>query len=416
MQIAGVLVLEPSVGWDVAAASELAAQRLARVPRLRQRLVRAPVGCGRAHWVDDPAFDPHRHVDVIRCPAPGDEAALLSTTLALVARRLPRARPLWSATFVCGLEHGRIALVVVLHHVVADGLGGLAMLAGLVDGGSEEGPGELRPPRAAPSRRELAFDAWTDLLGAPARVPAQLRRLRAAVAELGASRPAAAPHTSLNRPTGSRRAIRVVSLDLASVVQVAHAHGATVNDVVLTAVAGALAALLAGRGETLPRLVVSVPVSARAATGPVEVGNQVGAVPVSLPTGGRPDERLAAVAAITRAHKTQTPGASAALLQPVFRTLAAAGLLGWFVNHQRLVNTFVTNLRGPADPMTFMRAPVTAVIPVSGIQGNATVAFAVLSYAGALTITVMVDPDVVQELLEIITALRAELGELTGAG
>lgn len=70
MQIVGVLVLEPYVGWDVAAASELVAQRLARVPRRRQRLVRAPVVCGRAHWVDDPAFDARRHVDAIRCQHP----------------------------------------------------------------------------------------------------------------------------------------------------------------------------------------------------------------------------------------------------------------------------------------------------------------------------------------------------------
>lgn len=310
--------------------------------------------------------------------------------------------------------NGRIALVVVLHHVMPDGLGGLAMLADLVDGRSDEGPEERRRPRVAPSRRELASDAWTDRLSAPARAPAQLRRLRAAAAQLGASRPATAPHTFLNRPTGSRRAIRVVSVDLAPVVDAGHAHGATVNDVVLRAVTGALVALLAGRGDAASAGRISPRVST-SRDRPGRAGQPGGRGPCVVA-----DQRTPARAAGgRRSHHAGPHDAHAGRINGAAPTgLPRVGGFGparWFVNHQRLVNTFVTNLRGPADPMTFLRAPVTTLIPVPGIQGNATVAFAVLSYAGTLSITVVVDPDVVPEQLEITTTLRAELDQLTGA-
>ncbi|MGZ4590645.1 MAG: wax ester/triacylglycerol synthase domain-containing protein, partial [Actinomycetes bacterium] len=114
LQIAGVVVLDPGAGLDLEAASALVALRLGRVPRLGQRLVRPPIGCGRAYWVDDATFDPGRHVHVTACVPPGDEAALLDTALALATRPLPRSRPLWSATFVTGLTGEAVALVVVL--------------------------------------------------------------------------------------------------------------------------------------------------------------------------------------------------------------------------------------------------------------------------------------------------------------
>jgi hypothetical protein len=177
---------------------------------------------------------------------------------------------------------------------------------------------------------------------------------------------------------------------------------------------GALATLLHHRNEPAPaRLVVSVPVSARTTAGSAQLGNRVGAIPVALPTGGVPSARLRAVAAITRTRKTTTPGASAALLRPLFRTLAATHLLGWFLNRQRLVNTFVTNLRGPTEPMTFMGARVGEVIPVSGTYGNVTVSFAVLSYAGTLVLAVVTDPDAVPDIDVLTAALRQELNALT---
>ena len=130
----------------------------------------------------------------------------------------------------------------------------------------------------------------------------------------------------------------------------------------------------------------------------------------------QPDtQRLAAVAAITRQRKTGVPGSSAALLGPVFRVLAMAGVFGWFIDRQRLINTFLSNLRGPEQRLSFLGAPIVEVIPVSAISGNVTAAFAALSYAERITVTVIADPERCPDLPAIVQALQWELQVLTGS-
>jgi diacylglycerol O-acyltransferase / wax synthase len=110
------------------------APRVAAIPRLRQRIRRLPRGCGRPIWVDDPAFDLRQHVSVRTLAADVDGAALASLAATAVAARLPFTRPLWAMTLVTGPDPaGPAGLIVVVHHVLTDGIGGLAVLAALAD-------------------------------------------------------------------------------------------------------------------------------------------------------------------------------------------------------------------------------------------------------------------------------------------
>ena len=412
-QVGAVLVLDVGRGFDAEVAVALVGERIERVPRLRQRLVRVPVGCGRPVWVDDPRFELSRHVTVVAAPVDGDDAAVLEIAAARVTTPLAMSRPLWSATLVTGLADGRVALVVVFHHVLADGLGGLAVLAQLLDA-SDDASSTRDFPHPPPTRRQLRADARRARLAALRRLPSGLRGVGAAVRELDLARMRLAPRTSLNRPTGPRRRLVTVRTDLAAIRALAHGQGATVNDVVLTAVAGALRRLLLVRGERLDEVVVSVLIgpSTVAGAGP---GNRAGVMPVRLPTGGDPEERLRAVAAATRARKQGTRGASTALLAPLFRALAAVGLLRGFIDHQRMVNTFVTNLPGPRDPVTLAGLPVVDMHAVSLTTGNVTVAFAVLSYAGTLTMTIAADPDRLGDLDILVDGLHDEFRHLVPA-
>src|ERR1035441_3504146 len=97
-------------------------ERIGAVPRLRQRLYRAPPGCGRPYWADDPAFD----IDE-------DARALLDLAATQLGEPLPRSRPLWSATFVTGLADGGTGLLAIMDQVLAEGIAGLAVLGTLVD-------------------------------------------------------------------------------------------------------------------------------------------------------------------------------------------------------------------------------------------------------------------------------------------
>jgi WS/DGAT/MGAT family acyltransferase len=412
MQIGACLVLDSRPGIDVAAMQLCIAERIRTVPRLRQRLVRTPPGCGRPIWVDDPTFDVRHHVRHQRCPAPGDEQALLGLVADVVSEPLPMSRPLWTAVLVTGLTGHSGGLIMVLHHVLADGIGGLAVLASLADGGPGMPAGEADDyPARTPSRRRLAADAWAARLRGLRDLPGAARTIRHSAAELGGGPPGRAARCSLNKPTSAGRRIAVVPASLSSVHALARSRGGTVNDVMLTVITGALRQLLESRGEALPALVVSVPISARRSAAAGHLGNQVGVLPVALPTGGEFRERLDQITAIMRARKGPAPGASAILLGAAFRLLAWLGLFRWFINHQPLVHTFMTNVRGPSERMSLCGATISAVIPVTLTTGNVTVSFGMLSYAGTITLTVIADAEHLADLDILTTALRLELSD-----
>jgi len=331
---------------------------------------------------------------------------------------MPRSRPLWSATFVTGLTDGGTGLLVIMDHVLADGIAGLAVLGALVDQVTETAEAQAdRFPAPAPRAWGLAVDAWRGRLRrvgpAGSGTPRQVRslcRIREGIAELGGARPPRRqPATSLNQPVGPRRRLDVVAVDLAATHDVGHAYGGTVNDVVLAAVAGALRTLLAARGEQLGELTITVPVAARRAATGGELGNQIGIMPVTVPATGDFGARVTRTAEITRERKSRARGASAALFVPAFLLLARTGLLRWFANHQRVVQTFVTNMRGPEDPLTFSGAEVRAIIPIPSTTGNVTVTFAASSYAGTLYITILSDPARTPDAPALAAALSHEL-------
>lgn len=417
MNIGAVLVLSAGAGFRAERARQLIGERICALPRMRQRLHRAPPGCGRPYWADDPAFDVRHHVTQVPCAAPGDERALLDVAAALIVRPLPRSRPLWSATVVTGLADGCYGLVFVMDHVLADGIGGLGVLARLADEmpGPPAAGGQVPYPAPAPTARVLAADAWAERAARLAHLTDGVRTVRQGLAELGGARPPGRmPRTSLNRPTGPRRRLDVVTADLAAIRDLGHACGGSVNDVILAAVAGALRTLLASRGERLDLVTISAPVSGRQSDTAGMLGNQVGTMMVTFRTDGGLADRVTRAAAITSERKRAARGASAGLLGPLFRLLAAAGLLRWYFSHQRLVTTFVTDLRGPAGSLTLDGASLRAVLPVPETTGNIPVTFAALSYAGTLRLTVLSDPALMPDVTVLTAALSQELA-LTAA-
>jgi WS/DGAT/MGAT family acyltransferase len=398
-------------GGDTAAAERLIGERARAVPRLRQRLVPAPPGCGPPFWVDDPDADPSAHVHRISCPAPGDERALLDLAARVVTAPLAPARPLWSAAVVTGLADGGVAALIVLHHVVADGVGGLAVLSSLADGAPEPSPLPAASP--APSRRELAVDATARRLRAVRRLPGAIRSLRNWFGAAGGSRPDAAA-CSLVRPTGRRRRYDVVRAEAAPLRALAHRHGATVNDAVLVAVTAAMRDLLASRGEAVGPIAVGVPVSRRRATTAARLGNHVAPILVPAPVTGDILQRLERVAATVRTGRAAATGPPPVGLATAMRLAARLGLLRRYMAHQRRMHTMVSSIHGPDEQVSIGGAAVLSIVPlVSAETGNVTVSFDVLSYAGTLTITAVADPDAVPDLPDLIAALRSELAALT---
>ena len=407
--VGAVLVFAPGTDLDLDVVRSVLAEMIPAVPRLRRHLTPTPPGCGRPVWVDAVDFVLSDHVGAAGCPAPGTERALLDFAAALLVQPLPAARPPWRATLVTGLAGRRCALVLVFHHALADGIGGLAVLGALADG--QRPPALGQSPLPPPTVARLAADAWRGRLRALRALPHGLRLGVAAVAELRHGLPRA-PRTSLNRPTGPDRRLALARADLAVLRTLAHRHGATVNDVALTAVTGAVRAYLEERGEHLGRLVVSVPVSRHSPGEASPVHNAVAAVPVALPTTGPDLERLAAIARRSVALRSGPGPAALLALGPLFAALARLGAVRRYITTQARVNTWVSNLRGPSQQLRLAGATVTELLPLHTTAGNVGVAFGLLSYAGGVVMTVVGDPQVCPDIDGLARRLQQRLDDL----
>jgi len=148
LHVGAVLLLDAREGLDPTQLKHVLAQRLASIPRLRQRLIRVPIGCGRPVWVDYAGFQVHDHFSVVRCTGMRDEEAVLGIAAELLTTRLPHDRPLWAATLVTGVLPDQAALVFVFHHVLADGIAGLAVLGSLRGRWGGEAGRRFSPPWA----------------------------------------------------------------------------------------------------------------------------------------------------------------------------------------------------------------------------------------------------------------------------
>jgi len=191
MHVSALLILDPTDAprFSFEAVRRGYARRLARAPDLRARLAGAPLGLDRPVLVDDPEFDLDAHFHRTEVPAPGTRREVTDLAASLICRKLDRSRPLWEAWFIDGLEDGRVALVVKIHHALVDGVSGMH-LAGLImdlerEAGPDAEPATPPAPEPAPSSAELGLGAVRLLAALPwrsARFANQLARQTATFA------------------------------------------------------------------------------------------------------------------------------------------------------------------------------------------------------------------------------------------
>lgn len=405
MNIALAGVLDPDPLLDstgrirLTEARAAVAARLDRVPALRRRMHRTRVGQGRPVWSDDGDFDVTGHVHTVDLPG-ADTDAFLTWAASWAACRLDRDRPLWRIAFVGGLASGQVGVVVVVHHALADGVAGAALAAALLDAAVGETPPPSRwRPSPPPTSRELVRDAAATRLAELRRLVARLGRHRAHrsdVRETLAALRSSAPDLHLPAPAGEARVTAAVGWPLEQVHALAHAHEATVNDVMLAVVAAGMRELLAARGLPTRDLVLRVSVPVAGAPGSRNAGGTTPLV-LPLPVGDAdPVAVLHDIAGTTRRAKTgrdrDYPGVFAAPLMPLM--LVRLGV-AWMARHSvNKINLYVTNVPGPRRPLWFAGARLRTAYPLPPLIAGVPLAVGVLSYAGALTLTATAAPGV----------------------
>lgn len=315
---------------------------------------------------DEPDLDWHVRVDE---PVVG-EAGLAGLCASLMTTPLPKDRPLWEVRVVPGAWSDGPGIVVRVHHAVTDGVGGVALMGRLLGGGQEPLPLPSPPTGAAIPRRRVR-----EFLTGVLRVVSMLRT--------------GVPRTVLLGPISDHRGAAFVDVELDGLSRAARAAGATVNDALLAAVAGAVEAALRAEGHHVPTsLPVSVPV---ALPDRGTSGNAVGVMRVELPARERdPRVRMAQIGALTRTAKAE---ARAQGTFELTRTRWGSRAFAWFARRQRFIALFVTNVRGPKEALLVDGAPLEKVWPLTPIQGNVRLGISALSYRGRLGCAIHADAD-----------------------
>ncbi len=391
MHMAGLTTLDPTgapeFGFERFRA--FVHERMPLVPRLRRRLQMVPFGIDFPIWVDDPAFDPDNHIHRVAVPAPGGDRELSELVCSLQPHKLDRRRPLWEFWFIEGLAQGRVGLYSKIHHAMFDGI---AMMAQALYNTDPDNPAPLSPPGgpevAEPERSgaELFGLGVVRLAGSPARAARLVDQSARQLATLASRREGMpmirrSPRVFWNEPsTGAGAAWAFGSLPLQEVKRIGKYFGVTVNDVLVSVVAGALRAYLSDRAALpKPSLTAMVPASVRTEgmTAGNMVGNLVTGINVQIASDiADPVERLHAVhanldkaKATMRALRRHHVTGISELLTPALSSLLFSATSGVTAAGPVIANTAITNVPGPTQPIYVAGAPVERVHPTLPMMG-----------------------------------------------
>ena len=383
----------------------LVEQRLPLAPRYRQRVRRSFLGLRAPSWEDQAGFDLRRHVRRAAVPAPGGEAELAELVGRTMADRMDRDHPLWDVTLVEGLTGGRWGLLCRIHHALADGVSGTAMLRVVYDIPDEAAPASvgLRKPPGTPLRR---------LAGAA--VDAGRGGLFLGTALIPVHGP------SVTGPIRLGRRYAWTSVPMASVQERRRDLHVTVNDVALAAVTAGFRALLVHRGiEPHPRAVRSlVPVSAWGDNGVDGPDNRVTFMLADLPVEvEHPVDRVRVVhELVTRLRHTGEPEAGVMAQQLIsavpYPLVENATRLALRLPHHH-VSTVTTNVPGPRQPLSCLGRQVEQMLPYVPIADRVCIGVAMFSYCGELTFGVTSDLDVT-DLDVLVEGIEAGWWSLVG--
>jgi diacylglycerol O-acyltransferase / wax synthase len=436
MIINSVLLFDEPI--DVERVKQVIARRLVgRYPRFRQRVVESRLPLRPPSWEDDPDFSLEHHVHHLALPAPGDQAALQELVGDLMTMPLDRNRPLWHWYLVDGFGDGA-AVICRMHHCIADGIALARVMLSLTDPGPDAPPdgfaepGPDRAPRlplglAAPVVR-LGAGGLRAVAGAArhgahaATSPGYAVRLASEVGRDAQTvlrlllTPADAATAIKGEPHVSRRVAWSPPLPLADIKQLAHRHGATVNDVLLAAVSGALRHYLQDHDSAVGEVQAMVPFNLRPLDQPVprDLGNKFGLVFLPLPVGTSGSyRRLMEVHRRMEKIKSGRDGAVS------YGMLSLTGLTPEPIE-RRIVDLFsakgtavMTNVPGPAQPVYLAGTPVRTSLVWAPTSGHIGMSLSVFSYRQEVTVGLMTDATLVPDPERIVAGLETEL-ELLG--
>jgi diacylglycerol O-acyltransferase len=435
-------IIDPTTdpaGWSWKRFKAAWATRVGLVPRLRQRYLRVPLGLNHPVWVDDPAFDLDYHLRRVGCPAPGAMPELCELICELYAHPLDHSRPLWQAWVIEGLEGGRVAVLLLVHHALTDGIGILRMLNNFWQTRPEAiehpEPAEWHPA-PLPSKWHLLLAGLRDLPGViAANLPGAIRGSRAGrriVSEWrrqGRALPPSPGDSKYPAPYATRlsprRTFAARSFRLARIRAAGKSLGVTINDVFLATLAGAIRRLLQEQTGAAPAapMVATVPFALVPLVERTRDGNFSTTCHTLLHTDIEdPLARLQAckqsadtMKAYFEATREANVSAILNLLPPLVPKLVdrvnemkGGGLLPFW-------NVVVSNVPGPRAPLQLGHLKLEQWFSIGQIAHGATLNVTAWSYVDQFNLSVLSDPQVLDDAWRLVDHFEASLAELEAA-
>ena len=404
------------------------AERILSVPQFRQVLRTQPLDLGAPRWVDDTNLDIFHHVRRAALPRPGDDKALFRWVAEVMERRLDRDRPLWECWIIDGLQHNRWAILMKIHHCIADGIAATNTLARLCDDGGggtiataicpahEPVRSGLRLPALMLNPIDWLAGAWRRSLGVTT-AAAQALQGAADIAS-GLLRPAAA--SSLTGPVTTMRRYATVEVSLDDVARVCDRFEVTINDVALAAITDSFRSMLIRRGEQPQRrsLRTLVPVSVRSDDAADKTDNRVSVMLPYLPV-----EKADPVQQLRTVHTRLTKAKASGQRQAGSILVSAANAIpfpftAWTVRAltrlpQRGVVTLATNVPGPRNRLRIMGREVIRLLPIPPLAPQLRTGIAIMSYADHLVFGIIGDYDAAPDVDELANGIERAVVRLT---
>jgi WS/DGAT/MGAT family acyltransferase len=420
--VTSLLLLDEPLGLD--RLREALRRKLPALPRLSQRVVEPGWPLAPPRWEHDPEFQLDAHTHRVALPGGGGRDELEDLIGDLVGQPMDLQRPPWQSYLVEDYAGGS-AVITRLHHCLGDGSALVQMQLALAD--STRKGWQAAPPSARPARSRTVTpqEVLAGTLGAVRGVigdPGQaLGLLRTAVEGAGTLARLSLldpdPPTKLRAEPGVlKRAGWSEPISLSAVKRIARVTGSTVNDVLVSVVAGGLGRHLAEAGAPAPRIRAMMPIDMRPKEGPVVPGNQFSLVLVDLPVGVRhPVERLMRVKIEMDRIKASLEGqvgwavlTGLGMLPPVLELPAA----GFFADKATLV---LTNVIGPSRKLYLAGSPIRSQTFWEPESGRLTLGVSIFSYAGEVILGVIADGRTVPPPRELVTAFEETFAELASA-
>lgn len=436
MHVATLDIFEPPAsGFDYERLVALIADRIAFVPRYRQRVRLIPGRIANPLWIDDEHFDLSFHVRRSALPRPGSMIQLNDLVARIMSRRLDRSRPMWETYLIEGLADGRHAILAKSHQALVDGT--TVDLAQLIVDDTPDAtptPEVAWTPERTRSDLELLAESLADAVHHPEMVVDDLRGQVSRVRRV-ADRALEVATGLTGRPSSStgplaaglsqQRRFLTVDTKLADYRRVRRSHGGTVNDVILATITGAFRAWLMTRAESVStttslRTLVPLSVVDDEFAEPTSLGTQVTSHLLSLPIGEpNPVIRLHQVSYALKAHRETGRAVAAGKLADTAgfapTTFHALGARVAARHAPRSYQVLITNVPGPQFPLYAAGSRMVASYPVLPLAPGHALAIGVTSYDGSVCYGLHADRDAVGDIEVLGQCVREAVEELVDA-